>query len=63
MRFGQVRESGRTAYENITGHKVKHSVVMFEETLHVKLKQHDSRKRSVESDWSTRVFFGVDPRI
>ena len=62
MRLGQVRESGRTAYENI-GHKVKHSVVMFEETLHFKLKQHDSRKRSVESDWSTGVFVGVDPRI
>ena len=63
MRLGQVRESGRTAYENTTGHKVKHSVVMFEETLQFKLKQYDSRKRSVESDWSTGVFVGVDPRI
>ena len=58
----KVRESGRTAYENMTGHRVKHPVVMFGETLHFKLKQHESRRRKAESDWSTGIFVGVDPR-
>ena len=58
----KVRDSGRTAYENITGHRVKHPVVMFGETLNFKLKQHESRRRKVESDWSTGIFVGVDPR-
>ena len=58
----KVRESGRTAYESITGHRVKHPVVMFGETLNFKLKQHEARRRKVESDWSTGIFVGVDPR-
>ena len=58
----KVRESGRTAYENITGHRVKHPVVMFGETLNFKLKQDEARRRNMESDWSTGIFVGVDPR-
>ena len=58
----KVRESGRTAYENMTGHRVKHPAAMFGETLHFKLKQHESRRRIAESDWSTGIFVGVDPR-
>ena len=57
-----VRESGRTAYESITGHRVKHPVVMFGETLNFKLKQDEARRRNMESDWSTGIFVGVDPR-
>ena len=49
----KVRESGRTAYENITGHRVKHPEVMFGETLNFKLKQDEARRRNMESDWST----------
>ena len=30
--------------------------------MNVKLKQDESRRRKVESDWSTGVFVGVDPR-
>ena len=51
-----------TAYENITGHRVKHPVVMFGETLNFKLKQDESRTRKVESDLSKGIFVGVDPR-
>ena len=58
----KVRESGRTAYENITGHRVKHPVVMFGETLNFKLKQDETRRRKVETDWSTGIFVGVDPK-
>ena len=58
----KVRESGRTAYENITGHRVKHPVGMFGETLNFQLTQPESRRRKVESDWSTGVFVSVDPR-
>ena len=58
----KVRESGRTAYESITGHRVKHPVVMFGETLNFKLKQDEARRRNMESDWSTGIFVGVDPR-
>ena len=58
----KVRETGRTAYENMTGHRVKHPVVMFGVTLHFKLKQHESRRRRTESDWATGIFVGVDPR-
>ena len=50
MKF-KVRESGRTAYENITGHRVKHPVVMFGETLNFKFNQDESRRREVESDY------------
>ena len=58
----KVRESGRTLYENITGHRVKHPIVMFGETLHFKLKQHETRRSKAEADWSTGIFVGVDPR-
>ena len=59
----KVRESGRTANENITGHRVKHPVVMFQtKTLNFKLKQDESRRRKTETDWSTGIFAGVDPR-
>ena len=49
----KVREFGRTAYENITGHRVNHPAVIFGEALNVKLKQDESRRRKIESDWST----------
>ena len=58
----KVRESGRAAYENITGHQVKHPVVMFDETLNFKLTQHESMRRKVESDWPTGIFVSVDLR-
>ena len=58
----KVKENGRTAYEEITGHRVKHPVVMFGETLNFKLKQDESRRRKLESDWSTGIFVGVDSR-
>ena len=57
----EVREAGRTAYENMTGHRVKHPIVMFRETLHFKLKQQESRRRKAESDWSSCIFVGVNP--
>ena len=58
----KVRESGRTAYENITGHRVKHPVVMFGETMNFKLKQNEPRRRKMETEWSTGIFVGVDSR-
>ena len=45
----KVRESGRTAYGSITGHRVKHPVVMFGETLNFKLKQNEPRRGKVET--------------
>ena len=54
--------SGRTAYGSITGHRVKHPVLMFGETSNFKLKQDGSRMRKVGKDWSTGIFVGVDPR-
>ena len=56
-----VRESGRTAYENITGHRVKHSIVMSGETLNFKLKQHETTRRKAGTDWSTGILVGADP--
>ena len=52
----KVRESGRTAYDNMRGHRVKHPVVMLGKTLHVKLKQHESRRRKAEAHWSIGIF-------
>ena len=59
-----VRSSGRTAYEGITGHRVKHPIVMFGERLNFKLDQDESKRRRMktETDWSTGIFVGVDPR-
>ena len=45
--------------KNITGHRVKHPVVMFGETLNFKLKQDESRRRKIESVWSTGIFVGL----
>ena len=59
-----VRPCGRTAYEKITGHRVKHPMAMFGETVNFMLKQDESRRKRMktETDWSTGIFVGVEPR-
>ena len=55
-----VRPNGRTAYEDITGHKCKHPVVMFAETIHFKMPIDKSKRNKAESDWQTGFFVGVN---
>ena len=56
-----VRPSGTTAYEDITGHKVKHPVVMFAETVHFKVSiEKNAVRNKAESDWQTGLFVGVN---
>ena len=45
-----VRPSGRIAHERITGHRVKHPVAMFGESLKLQLKQKESRRRKVDME-------------
>ena len=47
----------------MTGHRVKHSVVMFGETLNFKLNPSNPKRRRMktETDWSIGGFVGVDP--
>ena len=61
LRF-TVRENGRTAFENITGHKCKSPCFMFSETIMFRLAPDKTARNKAESDWHVGIFMGIDPR-
>ena len=54
-----VRPSGRTAYVEITGHRCKHDVALFAETVHFKMAIDKNNRNKAETDWQTGFFVGV----
>ena len=54
----QVEDYGKTSYEEITGHRFKHFVVGFAETVHFKLETEKSNRHKSDTDWNTGVFLG-----
>ena len=53
-----VGKNGRTAYEDITGHRCKHFVIGFAETVHFKLETKKANRQKADSDWDTGIFLG-----
>ena len=57
-----LRESGRTAYESITGHRCKQPTFMFGETIMFRCAPDKTGRHKSESEWSIGVFVGVESR-
>ena len=56
-----VRDSGRTAYETMTGHRVKHKVAGFGEHVHFKVAKYTVQNK-FDGEWAEGYFAGVITR-
>ena len=58
----EVKNTGRTGYEQMTGHKVKHKVFGFGEYVHFKLATDNSNVDKFDGEWQDGYFAGVVTR-
>ena len=56
-----VRDDGRTAYEHMRGHRVKHVVAGFGEHIHFKVAK-DTVQNKFDGEWAEGYFAGVVTR-
>ena len=61
MKF-EVKRSGRTGYEEITGHKVRHKVFGFGEFVHFKMATDRAALNKFDGEWQDGCFVGVESR-
>ena len=55
----RVKESGKTAYEEITGHKVKHVVAAFGESVQFRVATDPHDQNKYDGEWQDGYFAGV----
>ena len=58
----EVRKNGRTAYEDLTGHKVRHKIAGFGEYVHFKLATDEAHRNKFDGEWMDGYFAGVITR-
>ena len=57
-----LRESGRTAFESMMGHRCRQPVCMFGENAMFRLAPDKSDRRKAESTWGIGIFVGIGNR-
>lgn len=58
----EVRRNGRTRYEDISGHRVRHKALGFGEHVHFMAARDDSERNKFDGEWQEGYFVGVISR-
>lgn len=56
----EVRGNGRTRYEDIKGHRVRHKVLGFGEHIHFMLAKDEGHRNKYDQEWMSGFFAGGD---